>query len=756
MSIKIGIGKLRIGTGGSQSLPTYTSEDWYGIQIDETAETPDQTRIAGTDKMGYHATLPVHSDIKACLLNDDGTVNYYLDPTDWTKKVGGAASNLDGTDGQVMLEYPDFYFKVEMNTPSAGKHQIKISQYPITGFKRVFKHYVSAYEAAASRSTTKLASVINTGTDYRGGDNTSAWDAADNSLLGKPVTKLKNEEYRAYARLRGINWDMFGYNDYTWIVWLFVIEYATLNSQKTIDATLTAEGYKQGGLGLGVEGQNLTNWNTFNAYNPFIPCGHSNSLGTGTGAVNYTVPGWGITVPVNRYRGLELPFGHIWKNLQGALVEDLIAGSGGTTKLFINDDHATWNGSSLLDYLVQGDVLRATSNYVSKTLLGTNASINGTSSTGGTAAKYYCDQLFSSLPTTDSIRIISQGCYAGATTGNVGLFSVIYTSTDSANGSVSRGTRLSYRGDLGFTRLADMTYVDAQHCLVAYNGKLYNFGGINKKYESYDPATNVWTDLGDMPIGFAGQAYRQSSIAELVGTKIYHIGGLNGSAIGNVSNEVWEYTPATDAWVQKTNMPTAREDFGAAVVGTKIYCFGGVTNVGGVSTASNVLEIYDTATDTWDETKTDMPEPRALGNFAGVYNGKIYLIGGVNTMVGYPTLAAQTIVWEYDPVADTYTVKSPIPFGTCYKYVDEINGKLYVISGAGSGLTTVADNHSCAVHEYDVVTDTWTRKKGGPYAVLGCSSAVLNGKIYWCGGSLLSGAADAIKALIRFDTFYDA
>ena len=47
--------------------------------------------------------------MKACLLNDDGSVNYYLNPNDWSKKITGEASNLDGTDGQVMIEIPEHY-----------------------------------------------------------------------------------------------------------------------------------------------------------------------------------------------------------------------------------------------------------------------------------------------------------------------------------------------------------------------------------------------------------------------------------------------------------------------------------------------------------------------------------------------------------------------------------------------------------------------------------------------------------------------
>lgn len=74
---------------------------YYGVEWNVTNASPTVTRIASD--MTLHATLPVHSLIRGCLLLDDGTVNYYLKADDWTKKADGSASNLDGTDGQVMV-----------------------------------------------------------------------------------------------------------------------------------------------------------------------------------------------------------------------------------------------------------------------------------------------------------------------------------------------------------------------------------------------------------------------------------------------------------------------------------------------------------------------------------------------------------------------------------------------------------------------------------------------------------------------------
>ena len=232
----IGIGNYISWKNKGFDWDAHWATQWYGIQIDESDSSPDLTRIASTDKtngdQNIYSVLPVHSLLKGCLLNDDGTVNYYLDSEDWTKKEDGTASNLDGTDGQVMIEWPDFYYKYE--SISATVWQIKISLIEWTGFTRVYKHYVSAYQAAMNRSTNKLASVVNTTTTYRGGDNSAAADGTDATRIGMCVTNITRTNARTYARARGTGWNLYSYNDHKWMFWFFAIEFATLHTQKTL------------------------------------------------------------------------------------------------------------------------------------------------------------------------------------------------------------------------------------------------------------------------------------------------------------------------------------------------------------------------------------------------------------------------------------------------------------------------------------------------------------------------------------------
>ena len=414
---------------------TYVFTGWYGIQIDEANSSPDVTRIASD--MSLHVNLPVQSGMRACLLNDNGTVNYYLKSTDWTKKADESASNLDGTDGQVMIEIPAFYYEVKNNYPSAGQHQVRISISSGTGMTLMPKLYIGAYRAVLNRSTLKLSSLINLTATYRGGNNTSTWDADSyKTLLGRDVSNLSRTQFKQYAQARGSNWNINTYTDNKWLFWFYAIEYATLNSQKAIDATLTTEGYKKGGLGVGVTEVNPTSWNTLNSYNPFIVTGSSNSLANSSGEVSVST-GLGI-VKVPRYRGIEHPFGYLYNWVEGANIE--VHPAGGVSNLWVNDNPATWSDSVYDGYTNRGVISRS-NGYVKKVVMGVHADILPTDISGA-GTTYYCDYFYTNIPATTTLiglfvgGIAYDGTFAGF------AFSYTYYAPSGADASI--GSRLRF------------------------------------------------------------------------------------------------------------------------------------------------------------------------------------------------------------------------------------------------------------------------------------------------------------------------
>ena len=278
---------------------------WYGIEWDKTVGDTACTRIGNPI---LHVTLPIQSQIRRCLLLDTGVVNYYLDALDSTKKADGTNAVLNGTGGQVMVETPAHYRKFEQD---GNKVRCKISLFPLSGFHFVPRYYRSAYEATVERATNKLSSVVNNTAAYRGGNNNATWDAESRTLLGRPASVISLTNFRSFARNRGAAWNCDVYEVQKAWYWLYAVEYANFNSQLAYNAAPTLAGYKQGGLGAGVTTLGSTAWNNWNSYYPFVPCGHTNSLGNRTGIIPFDLPaeyGSVLTVQVPSYRGLENPF----------------------------------------------------------------------------------------------------------------------------------------------------------------------------------------------------------------------------------------------------------------------------------------------------------------------------------------------------------------------------------------------------------------------------------------------------------------
>jgi hypothetical protein len=343
-----------------------------------------------------------------------------------------------------MIHLPEFYFDAWTNS---GIITWAIAPEPLVGFEKMPEQYVSAFEASCYRAagvTTNLCSVINTNTAYRGGNNTAAWDGTESNLLGKAATFLSRTQFRTYARARGDGWEMYNYLAHRSITTLFTVEYATKNSQKAVNLALDSNGFKQGGLGDGVTTVNQTRWAAFNAQNPFVPCGTAISLASGTGEVEYTLPAAfsntvsSVKVPV--YRGIENPFGHIWKICDGINVQVFANGEADPSSYaWISNDPDTWNDSNYTGYLNVGKLSRTDGGYATSMLLGHTLP----SSVGGSSYTYWCDYFNTSLPESGSSLRANMLCGAAATSSYAGLsFSNLNNLPSFAHWSF--GTRLCY------------------------------------------------------------------------------------------------------------------------------------------------------------------------------------------------------------------------------------------------------------------------------------------------------------------------
>ena len=420
--------------------PTFPYDYYYGIEWDTTVSNPKPTRIG---KMELHKELPLQSMMRNCILKNDGSVAYYLHANDSTKQDNGAAADLTGATGQMETELPDMYVRFETDGNKCRHLQ---STEPLPGFHLWRKGYIGSVEATVQRSTTTLASVCNTDADYRGGNNDATRDGTYRTMLGMPATNISLTNFRAYARKRGsTEWNCNLYRLHKMMWWLFAVEYANFNSQADFNAALDENGYHQGGLGAGVTTWDGTSWNNYNGYYPLVPCGVTNSLGNHTGTVDYNVIGSdGSTVKtfaVPRYRGVENPFGHIWKWTDGCKCIIQSEASGGLSKFYVCDNPANFTSSGTTNYDYRGNLPRS-EGYVKALILGEDGEIMPLA-VGGGSTTYFCDYFYTNIPTSgESERGVLFGgnAYNGAVAGFVSAI----TNFTATNASAGIGSRLCF------------------------------------------------------------------------------------------------------------------------------------------------------------------------------------------------------------------------------------------------------------------------------------------------------------------------
>ena len=287
-------------------------------------------QISSIDTGTNTATLLVNDQLKALSLQSA------------TKSIELGAV-LNGYDGTVRVYCPAFYIKstVTGNVAKVWLSTVKIDdtytyqpEILVDAYRSTVLNAVPENMGYLSNLTVDSAiSVVNTNTYCRGGGNRSESDqylATDpfRTDLGKPRTNISRATMRTYSR--NAKSQMLSYDQYKNIFyWLYVVEYANFNSQEDYNATLADEGYRQGGMGASIT--TMDKWNEYNGYYPLTPCGYGNTLGNGTGLVSLTIPEFTYgadstvraaqTMQMARWRGFDNPFGDLWTNLDGIIID---------------------------------------------------------------------------------------------------------------------------------------------------------------------------------------------------------------------------------------------------------------------------------------------------------------------------------------------------------------------------------------------------------------------------------------------------
>ena len=410
-----------------EDIPDLEERYAYGVEWDTASSSPDGVRVGN---MQLHRDLPVQSGMRGVVLDNNGGVYYYHEPTAW--KMTFASKDYAS-----MVEIPDHWYKLYI---IGTKFRMMLSSIPLPGYKHISKFYIGSSEAQMLRSLGLLMSDKTNSTDTRGGDNTSEWDNTYRSLLGCPVTNLTRDQFRQAARKRGSGWEMYTYNAHKTLFWLFAVEYATLDSQKPFNAQKDANGFAQGGLGPGPT--QMTDWTNFNKINPLIPCGYTNEFGNGSGEKAYVVKnasgGTHATLMANRYRGIENPFGHIWKYTDGANIQ-VTTGDAGLSILWTTDDPSNFSDTSYTGYNKKGNICR-TNGYAKKMLLGEDGDIVATE-IGGSSSTYWCDYYYTNTSANRMQVVLVGGAADGGS--DAGLADVHANDAPSA-AARSIGSRLCF------------------------------------------------------------------------------------------------------------------------------------------------------------------------------------------------------------------------------------------------------------------------------------------------------------------------
>lgn len=251
---------------------------------------------------------------------------------------------------------------------------------------------------------------------------------------------------------------------------------------------------------------------------------------------------------------------------------------------------------------------------------------------------------------------------------------------------------------------------------VAYNGKIYTFGGYGASgrlsvVEVYDPSSNSWSTATPMPSAMDNVG------AGLIGGRIYVL-GWDGS-----QTRFYRYNPATNSWVSRAAPPVSQ--FGQAGYGV----VNGLLYVAYGSSTQSWTYAYNPSTNTWTEKRpvSDIAV-RSIESFA-VLNNKLYAIGGWEPKAGATEILRIDV---YDPATDSWQKGSipDMPGGRTHlsPTTPVVNGKIYVIGGWDGGST------KSTVFVYDPMINTWIHETNMPTARYELACAWIGDRIFALGG----------------------
>jgi hypothetical protein len=378
--------------------------------------------------------INAHRNMKRCLLLDNGTVNYHLDPTNSALKADGTASVLTGADGMVMVQIPKFYVRRQL----AGTITTwSVADTELPGFElhpafekdgvEVDFRYYSAYDACAlDVSGSTFISGLNRDNAVDNTPNVDVTATTGDKLASvsgvHPMCGLTRAQFRTIAANRGSGWRQLDWTLFSAVQVLYLTEYQTFFSQSR--------------LGDGnVNGSYLTQSGT-QADNPGSPAGLTNSIGNASTNGSQASAGAKPGTAFMSYRGIENFYGNTNNFADGCIVNPDGSVSANQARMFWTNNSADFS-DSVKTSMTEIAVNLTTGGDFASAIAATDYFFVATSVTGGSASTFITDGYFGS---TSEDRVV----FVGGAALNGAFAGAFFVDDVSSVASRSLGARLAF------------------------------------------------------------------------------------------------------------------------------------------------------------------------------------------------------------------------------------------------------------------------------------------------------------------------
>lgn len=259
---------------------------------------------------------------------------------------------------------------------------------------------------------------------------------------------------------------------------------------------------------------------------------------------------------------------------------------------------------------------------------------------------------------------------------------------------------------------------------------IYVAGGFNAGFFSvnelwrYQPASNSWTQMRDMP------DVRDLAAMAAFDGKLYVFGGFITNLFdGAPTDTTWQYDPETNDWTVLTPMPFGRAAGGAAVIGDAIYVAGG--------TSQTSVSRYSPAEDSWEVISvSDDFERNSCAVVA--FQGELWIMGGGGRELGGQPINGTVSI--FDPITGTAR-PGPLMNTRRSSFAAATVGGRVVVSG---GQTFLPPSILGSAEAYDRETGAWQNIATMPIPIQAGAGAAFEGDFYSMLGSILMDGVDNI------------